>query len=343
MKTSDAVYRATAVACNKYSLFRSGCVLAVSGGPDSIALLHAVANAFLVEAAPARLLVAHVNHQLRGCESDEDEAFVRALVQQMARQSAALNLVYASARMDIKQEAARRKTNLEATARTFRYRWLADQARAHDLRWVLTAHTLDDQAETTLFHILRGTGLRGLRGMRPQRRLGDGISLIRPWLGISKADILNYVHDHQLGYRSDSSNLDLQFTRNRIRRQLLPQLQSEYNPRIRAALAALAGHAAEACRLSDREVRKLLQRAERPRVGSLLVFDTAILREQSIDLQRATFAYLWKREGWSNSDMGRAAWDRLARWLGATSPALDLPGRIRAVKKLGVVQLGPRK
>ncbi len=343
MNTSEAVHRATAEACTKYSLAGSGCLLAVSGGPDSVALLHSFTRCFRTEDSSAKVLVGHVNHQLRGQESDEDEDFVRSMVQQISAQSPTLNLMFSSIRVDIKQKAARRKANLEATARRFRYRWLVEQAKLNGLTCVLTAHTLDDQAETTLFHILRGTGLRGLRGMRPRRRLGQGVVLLRPWLGVSKSEILGYLGANQLEYCTDSSNVDVQLTRNRIRRDLLPQLQREYNPQIREALAALAGHATQACRLFDIEVMKLLKHAERPRAGSVLVFDREYLQKQSIELLRATFAFLWKREGWPRTHLGRADLARVADWIGDSSPALDLPGNIRAVKKRGVVQLGPRK
>jgi tRNA(Ile)-lysidine synthase len=179
--------------------------------------------------------------------------------------------------------------------------------------------------------------------MRPLRLLAEGIRLFRPWLAIEKAEVLAYLNDRGLSYRTDSSNLDQGFTRNRIRQDLLPKLQAEYNGRIHDALAGLARHAAHASRLLDARARRALEKAERPRVESLLVFDTEALRQLPLEALQSLYAYVWRREGWPRGNMGRSEWESLARWTQGPSAALDLPDGIRAVKKRSVVQLGPRK
>jgi tRNA(Ile)-lysidine synthase len=284
-----------------------------------------------------------VNHRLRGAESDADEQFVRQLFSTLSAQPDCESLRLACTSIDVGALAISQRQNLEALARKLRYDWLAAQARQSSVRWVLTAHTLDDQAETTLFHILRGTGLHGLRGMRPARRLSEGVWLVRPWLSVHKAEVLAYLKERGLSFRVDSSNQDLGLTRNRLRHDLLPKLQSDYNARIYDALAALASRADHACRLLDRRVRTTLEKIERPRIEKLLIFDLAGLQRLPGELLQSLYAFVWRREGWPRGHMGHGEWKRLAAWTKSDNKAMDLPKRIRAVKKRSVVQLGPRK
>src|SRR4051794_9260207 len=139
-------------------------IVAVSGGPDSVVLAHLLRN--------ARVTYAHFNHQLRGPESDTDEAFVRDLPRSWQCEQIAVRVE----RADVGAEAKRAGQNLEAFARERRYAWLAEMARAEGAAWVATGHTADDQAETVLFRLLRGSGLGGLRAMAESRPLADGIA-----------------------------------------------------------------------------------------------------------------------------------------------------------------------
>ena len=343
MSRPDSLLAVTERALARYPIVAEGCVVALSGGPDSVALLHQVAEVFRNSASTAPLIVAHMNHGLRGSESDGDEIFVRDLFATLAAQSGCPSWQLACTKVDVASQAISQKENLEALARKLRYAWLAQLARSAGIRWVLTAHNLNDQAETTLFHILRGTGIRGLRGMRPLRRLDEGIKLYRPWLTVEKAAILSYLNENDLKFRLDSSNRDQRFTRNRIRHDLLPKLQADYNGRIQQALAGLAQHAAQATHLLDCQVKKRLEKAEKPRVDDLLIFDLAALRRLSVDSVQLLFLYVWRREGWPRGQMGRGEWASLAGWTHGPSAALDLPDGIRATKKRSVVQLGPRK
>jgi tRNA(Ile)-lysidine synthase len=339
----DSLLGVTAQSLDRHPIVAHGCVVAVSGGPDSVCLLHTICDIFRSRGSSAPLVVCHMNHGLRGSESDGDETFVRGMVATLAAQPGAPRLQLACTKVDVASRAVSQHENVEALARKLRYAWLAEQARIHSVRWVLTAHTLNDQAETTLFHILRGTGIRGLRGMRPRRWLADDIWLFRPWLTVEKAEILAYLNERGLPFRVDSSNQDQRFTRNRLRHDLLPKLQAEYNGRIQDALAGLAKHAARAGRLLDIQAKKALERAEKPRVEHLLIFETATLRRLSLEALQSLFAYVWRREGWPRGHMGSREWESLARWTHGQSAAIDLPDGIRAVKKRSVVQLGPRK
>lgn len=343
MKRPLSIPTVTAAALGQQPILAEGCLVAVSGGPDSVGLLHAVVECFRSQGATAPLVVGHLNHGLRGQESDGDEAFVRQVFAGLAAQPGNPQLKLACTRLEVRHDAQALHENLEALARKLRYAWLTEQARLHDVRWVLTAHTLDDQAETTLFHILRGTGIRGLRAMRPVRRLASDVWLVRPWLKIHKAGVLDYLKERGFSFRTDSSNLDKQFARNRIRHDLMPRLQADYNGRVVDALAGLANRANLACHLLDRQARKTLTKIERPRVGHMLVLAMPDIQKLSIEVLQSLYAYLWRREDWPRGNMGFREWDRLAHWTKTASKAIELPDGIQAVKKRLVVQLGPCK
>src|SRR5438132_8777665 len=216
-----------------------GIVVAVSGGPDRVALLRALASL----PTAGRLIVAQLNHQLRGPESDADEAFVRALPESLQP-----GMELRCERIDVAAQARTEGANVEAVARRVRYDWLARVAKECQARWVATGHTADDQAETVLHRLLRGTGLKGLRGIATRRSLAERVELIRPLLGVTRAAVMEYLREMGQAYRTDSSNADRGYTRNRIRHELLPLLAQQYNPAIAAVLCRLAEQADEAYR-----------------------------------------------------------------------------------------------
>ncbi len=210
--------------------------VAVSGGPDSVLLLHFLK--MLASEVGLTLAVVHFNHQLRGAESDGDEALVRDL-------ASSLHLEYLGGEADVGRVARERRGNLEAVARDLRYRYffsLVDQGR---LDLVSTAHTASDQAETVLMRLLRGTGTRGLGGIYP---LLEG-KIVRPFLGLTRPEVMEEIEARRLAYRMDSSNLNVHLRRNKVRRDLLPLLASEYNPAIIPLLNQFADRARddEAC------------------------------------------------------------------------------------------------
>jgi tRNA(Ile)-lysidine synthase len=214
--------------------------IAVSGGADSVALLRLLLE--LRSELGIVISVVHFNHKLRGPESDEDEAFVA----QLAR-GHKLALHVASA--DVKQEAAAKGLSLEATARELRYGFFQqlvepDAQGRSQLDKVATGHTLDDQAETVLMRMLRGSGMRGLSGIYPTVDLEEDSEVvgevIRPLLEVRHRELEAYLREAGQAWREDSSNLDPKFTRNRVRRTLLPLLEGEFNPAIVHGLSELA-------------------------------------------------------------------------------------------------------
>lgn len=215
---------------------------AVSGGADSVAmllLLH-TANGQPRNALGVGLSAVHVHHGLRGQEADEDLTFVQALCMRL---EVPLHVHHANVkdRMASSRTAGRAET-LEEAARHLRYEAFRSLIAEGHADCVLTAHTLDDQAETVLMKLLRGAWTEGLSGIHPVVAVsGDGRpgKILRPLLGVRRTELEDFLHEQNQPWRSDSSNVEETFTRNRIRHQLLPVLR-EYNPSIESTLANLA-------------------------------------------------------------------------------------------------------
>ncbi len=206
---------------------------ALSGGPDSVALINLLDELKM----DLRLTVVHLDHGIRGTVSREDALWVKKM-------AAARGWPCLAGRSRVGELARKEKLSLEAAARRARYDFLRDCARQFGINKVALGHQADDQAETVLMRLLRGTGPEGLAGMRP-RSERDGLTLIRPLLFLSREEIESYLKDRSLKFRRDRTNRDLRFTRNRVRRQLLPLLARDYNPRIREILVNLASLEAE--------------------------------------------------------------------------------------------------
>lgn len=210
---------------------RGGKVLAaVSGGADSVCLAHWLS----VQAKRKNLEVAllHVNHGLREKEAERDAASVRALGKRLGLKTYVV-------RADVRGRAAKRGLGLEDAGRRERYRALVARARRGKFGLVATGHHLDDQAETVLLHLLRGTSLEGLGGIAPRRPLAPGLELIRPLLPLSRDEVRAYLDVHGLPWREDRSNADPKFTRNWIRREVLPLLETRA-PGLKERLDGLA-------------------------------------------------------------------------------------------------------
>jgi tRNA(Ile)-lysidine synthase len=316
-------------------------VVGVSGGPDSVALLLALVR--LRGPTPdGPLVIGHINHQLRGPESDADEAFVSDLYASLVgRGVPALEL--RCVRYDTRTEAGRQGLNLEEHARVIRYAGMQEFAVDAEVTWVATGHTADDQAETVLHRLMRGTGLRGLRGIAARRPLfmNSTTQLVRPLLAVTRAEVLAFLEQERQPFRQDSSNSSLAFTRNRIRHELLPHLKEHYNPAVAEVLGRLAEQAEEWFEYEEPAARALLHAAERPRAGRLLVLDRRVLASAPRHRVREAFRVAWEREGWLLGGMGFADWERLAGLVFGEAPAVDLPGGVRAEALAHVVRLGP--
>ncbi len=217
----------------EYDLIRAGdhVICALSGGADSMALLWSLY--LLKDKLRIRLSAAHFNHHLRGEESDGDEAFVRAFCDRFE-----IPLFVGGSQVTAGEK------GLEAAAREARYAFFATLDGK-----IATAHTADDNAETVLLHLVRGTGLKGLGGITPQRG-----NIIRPMLAVTRADVLVLLEEYSISYRTDSSNDGDAFLRNRLRHHVMPLLKDE-NPRLAENMSAMA--------LALREDAQILEQSAR--------------------------------------------------------------------------------
>jgi len=202
-------------------------LVAVSGGMDSIVLLHLLHT--LSQKQGYALHVAHLNHMLRGEESQRDADFVRDY-------SAQLRLEATIRAISVREAGGQGTDSPQEEARKVRYAFLREVAKEVRAQRIATGHTLDDQAETVLLNLIRGAGVPGLRGIPPVR---EG-RFIRPLIETSRREIEEYARLHQIPFVTDSSNLEATYLRNRIRLRLLPLLHQEYNPQLSEALASIA-------------------------------------------------------------------------------------------------------
>ncbi|WEK54293.1 MAG: tRNA lysidine(34) synthetase TilS [Candidatus Cohnella colombiensis] len=208
-------------------------VIAVSGGPDSMALLHLLYTMSLQ--THFRVVVAHANHQFRGAESDAEAILVRRIAQEWG-------MTFEMAELNMPDYIAQTGMNAQSASREKRYQFLHEVAERYGSHTLLLGHHAGDQAETLLMRILRGTGPGGLAGI-PYRRIDNNLELIRPLLRITKDELLSYCERYNIPYAIDSSNLDTHYFRNEVRLTLLPMLEA-YNPQIQASLVRLADMAA---------------------------------------------------------------------------------------------------
>jgi tRNA(Ile)-lysidine synthase len=317
----------------RHALTGARGVVAVSGGPDSVALAHVLVR-ILKQGDLAGLVFAHVNHRLRGTDSDADERFVQSLPDLWH----ARDVPVFTQQADVAAFAQSEKMNLEEAGRRIRYAYFGEIARQTGAAWVATGHSADDQAETVLLRLLRGAGIKGLCAIPAVRPLEGNILLVRPWLDVRRAQVLAYLAQHQTAYREDASNQDPRFLRNRVRRDLLPLLE-QYQPAFKDLLCRLAAQARESQDLLDALAEDLGQRAERPRAGAVLVFDAAILAGAAPIVAREMFRRVWTREGWPQGDMTAADWTRLVELASDTGTAHDLPGGVHVVRMGRVLQL----
>jgi len=272
---------------------RATVLVGVSGGSDSLCLLHVLKR--LRPKFKWSLHVAHLNHCLRGTEADEDMIFVALLAMNWG-------LPCTIEAVDVATVAQQRRLSLEEAARQVRYGFFAQVARQIGATAVAVGHHADDQSETVLMHLLRGTGLAGLRGMLPAvdlesvRVIGEDVSssaptsrlrLVRPLLPVSRAEIERYCQAHKLSPRFDYSNLDMSYFRNRLRHQLLPMLET-YNPNIRALLHQTAAVVAADYELLSSMRDEVWAQQVREKSKTAISFDLMGWRALPLALQRAT-------------------------------------------------------
>lgn len=299
--------------------------LAVSGGPDSMALLHAWE--MLRSTTGDVLSVGHVDHGWRA-DSRSDADFV-------ADWCAARGL---SCFVNQPVMLVPGLGSREETARQFRYRCLETWARSVGADIIACGHTADDQAETVLHAILRGTGLRGLAGMRSTRCFGGQVSVVRPLLTVTRADVLAYLSKHAVRYRCDPTNDDRSLTRNRIRHELLPLIASSGFPQVSASLQRLAEIAAEVGEMVaaatedlERDLGEIM--VETNDMQESIVMPLAPLRRARRPVRIEFFTRLWDRRQWPRKPVAMHHWNQLNEVIDGTCRGAELPGGIRAERR----------
>ena len=297
-------------------------VVAVSGGADSLALLH-----LLIEAGFKNLVVANFNHQLRGKASQADAAFVRRI-------AVKLHLLFELGKGDVRRLAKEQKLSLETAARKARYDFLASVAKKYRTKTLLIAHHADDQVETCLFQFLRGSGTAGLSGMKPHtQRTIEGITLdlYRPLLGIFKKQLLDYLKENKIHYREDATNAIAEASRNKMRLRLLPLVEELFGSSYRGAI-----------------VRSARIFADEEELLSSMTFPLVGRKELSVKMLRALHPALQRRvlHSWLKnsgiSEPGFAEVERVVSLLdhdpqGKGIFKINLPGNRHARRRTGVI------
>lgn len=303
-------------------------VAAVSGGADSMALLSALRPAAIRKDVSWRVHVAHLNHGLRGAESDADTAFVAG-----ACAASGVPCTVETANL------AATSIGTEERARRARYAFLERVARAVGARCIATAHHADDQAETVLHHLIRGSGLRGAAGMRSARpiRRGSDILLVRPMLALTREQIREYLRQEGVSYREDGSNLRTDRTRNRIRHRVLPMLEAELNRNARRALARLATVARWTNDFLDDAAKRTMSAALLESRPDRVVIDTTALATEPPIVRVAVAMRALRRLGVGEQRLRFEHLQAVAKLMSSerSKRSTELPGRLTAVAARG--------
>jgi tRNA(Ile)-lysidine synthase len=320
-------------------------VVAVSGGPDSVALLDAMQR-LIANAAPltanatqslpseTQLVVAHFNHAQRGLESDADMEWVERLAS-----SYALPCICSSLAPPVGTTAGGGVG--EAFLRQARHRFLKTIASQMGAAWIATGHTSDDVVETMLHHLLRGTGPAGLASIAPIRRINRHTQLVHPLLGVSKTMVLEYLAQHGIEYRIDPSNASDRYTRNRIRHQLLPYLRDfAGSPRLDERLRITSRWIREEHAVIEQLASEWLTAASIEHGEDHFELSLEQARAIAWPVIREALVQRWHAQAWPLREMGAKHWERLRNLIerGRTSPhpnRLQLPGGIEAVIRKG--------
>ena len=311
-------------------------ILAVSGGPDSIALLRFIVDA-TSRSERSRILVVHVNHHLRGGESDEDARFTNENAQGHGFPCRILDGSLLTTESI--------HGSLENAAREKRYAILLEQAESWGARYVLTGHTADDQAETVLFRLVRGSGLRGLAGIPRVRPFGPA-ALTRPLLSFFRKEILDYLESLGQDYRLDRSNGDPRFRRNALRHGVLPLLQAQVSGTAAIHLSRLADLARECDDFVQSQVSAAWPRVVTETTAESLRLDVTELRRLHPFLIKEVLRTAWRHHGWPLREMAYRRWTELLEMVCEAAPPTtrksltrSFPGNILAVREGGYLIL----
>ena len=311
-----------------YQMFRPGDVVlvGVSGGPDSVALLHALI--ILAPKFPLHIGIAHLNHSLRGEDSDHDAQFVKSMAER-------LNLPIFQEKIDVRKYQDNNRGSLEEVARDLRYAFYHEVAEKKGFNTIALGHQADDNAELILLYLCRGSGALGATGISPVREVGNKTGkIIRPLIRVRRHKIMDFLKQNRLPYVSDASNKDLTFLRNRIRHQLIPDLKLSYNPKIIDALNRFGLILSAEKEWTEDVINSIFEKTILAKQGNLMTLSITRIAELHIAAQRRII-----RKGIETvkGDLRRIQYSHIEAIIrllktGPINGALDLPDRIRILR-----------
>ena len=327
-------------------------IVAVSGGPDSVALLRGLLTIAQRngDQQPSNLIVAHVDHGLRRSESAGDAEFVESLAARLGLKFVKSNSISLSRSHDSDDnelESAGASPS-EESLRDFRYENLLATAMRLGARYIVTGHNQNDQIETILFRILRGTGLAGLSGI-PSVRLGnDSVSIVRPLLKTRRSEIEAYLDEIKQDYRVDSSNSSSNYQRNYLRNELIPLIESRFGPGVESSLLRLSRQANQATAFIESQAESLGD-AIVSRSPTSIQLDCSLLSSYPPILVRQFLVGVWIEQNWPRQAMGFDWWEKLCFAISVkdssnqTARVLNLPGEISFSRNGNVATLSNQR
>ncbi len=319
-------------------------LVAVSGGADSVALLRGLLH--WQSRFDLQLEVAHFNHELRGEESQAEQQWVQQLcdVLKLPCHQGNHSEMAGIPRISEAHLTGGQKVKppdsgsspagnpSENQLRQLRYAFLQQVAEARQLSVICLAHHAQDQVETLLHRLVRGTNLSGLAGIPQRRSLTPGIEIYRPLLSVSRVQILEYLQEISQGYCHDSSNDNRQYTRNRVRHDLLPLLE-QLHPGALQNLLRFQQQMAELADFHEQAAGELLDKALLWRDPRSVRLDRVVLQSVHPVLQRQALVTLWQQQHWPRGGMTATHWHRLQLLLNQATTPLQLPGQIQACQR----------
>jgi len=289
-------------------------LVALSGGADSVALLRGLHAIRASSPGNGKICAAHFNHGLRGVEAQQDAAWVKELCETL---EIPLTVGHASSAIAS-----------EESARDGRYEFLTATAHSLGARFLATAHTADDQVETVLMRVLRGSGIDGLAGIPATRPASESVSLARPLLRVRRAEVEAYLAEIGQPYRTDRTNAESLYTRNWFRNELLPLLRDRLGGDVDGAVLRLADQAGEWRTAIEELVSPLLECAFATENNQTLAIDPRPLAGLPSILVRQACRHAWRSLGWPEQQMSQHEWLRLAASLAGPCDAFVLPGGV---------------
>jgi len=313
--------------------------VAISGGCDSMALLRALLQIKAEIGGEGKIFALHVNHQLRGADSEQDAQWCQ---QQCDSLGVPLTILRGTAADRAEQDG----DGIEAAARTERYELITTATEQAGARYLAIAHTQNDQVETIMFRLLRGSGLRGIAGIPRSRPLTPSVTLVRPLLDCTRDDLESYLASLTQSYRSDESNTERRFARNRVRHDLLPKLREDFNQNVDGALLRLATQADEVQCYLEVQAQVLLDRCDLqlslPTANPWeLSLDLVPLRSSPSVIACEALRLAWRLGELPEQSMTYGKWQQLTQLAEPQSGSLilNLPGAMRASVSSGRLTL----